>query len=199
MDATPTVLVVEDDGGCRTLITDLLERAAFATLAAEDGERALELAARRRVDLALLDVELPRLSGFEVCRQLRARHGQRLPVMFLSGTRTDALDRAAGLMLGADDYVLKPFAPEELLARVHALLRRSRLDGNGSPLPLTRRELEVLDLLAEGRTQAEIAQELVLSPKTVGTHLERILRKLGVHSRAQAVAAAYRARLLEPH
>jgi DNA-binding NarL/FixJ family response regulator len=109
------------------------------------------------------------------------------------------LDRAAGLMLGADDYLLKPFAPEELLARVHALLRRARVDRPGTANSLTRRELDVLGLLAEGRTQAEIARELVLSPKTVATHLERILGKLGVHSRAQAVAAAYRERLLEPH
>jgi DNA-binding response OmpR family regulator len=199
MNPTPTVLVVEDDRGCRELIANLLTRASFATLEAEDGDEAVSIAARERIDVAVVDVELPRLSGYEVCRILRARHGMRLPIMFVSGSRTDVLDRAAGLMLGADDYLLKPFAPEELLARVHALLRRARVDRPGTANSLTRRELDVLGLLAEGRTQAEIARELVLSPKTVATHLERILGKLGVHSRAQAVAAAYRERLLEPH
>jgi DNA-binding response OmpR family regulator len=197
--ATTTVLVVEDDDGLREMIAALLERAGYATLEATCGEDALATAAERTVDLALLDVDLPGLSGFEVCLRLREQQaGAEVPIMFVSGTRVEALDRVAGLMIGADDYLVKPFAPEELLARVRALLRRAQPHArNGNRARLTRREREVLGLLAMGRSQAEIAADLVISPKTVGTHLERILGKLGVHSRAQAVAVAYRHGLLE--
>jgi DNA-binding response OmpR family regulator len=198
-----TVLLVEDDEGLRGLMTSLLEEASYTTVEVGSGEDALQVTTQRRIDIALLDVELPGLSGYEVCRRLREQLGPSLPIMFVSGSRTEALDRVAGLLIGADDYLVKPFAPEELLARVRALLRRAQAgrpangngtgNGNGG---LTSRELQVLHLLAEGRSQSEIAKELVISPKTVGTHLERILGKLGVHSRAQAVAVAYREGLL---
>jgi DNA-binding NarL/FixJ family response regulator len=198
-----TVLLVEDDEGLRGLMASLLEEASYTTVEVGSGEDALQVTTQRRIDIALLDVELPGLSGYEVCRRLREQLGPSLPIMFVSGSRTEALDRVAGLLIGADDYLVKPFAPEELLARVRALLRRAQAgrpangngtgNGNGG---LTSRELQVLNLLAEGRSQSEIAKELVISPKTVGTHLERILGKLGVHSRAQAVAVAYREGLL---
>jgi DNA-binding response OmpR family regulator len=191
--AGATVLVVEDDDALRAMIAHLLGDAAYTALEARCGEEALSTAARTKVDLALLDIDLPGLSGYEVCQRLRAQRGSRLAIMFLSGTRTEALDRVAGLAIGADDYLVKPFVPEELLARVRALLRRVQPSTtNGGAAGLTTRELEVLGLLAEGRSQAAIADELVISPKTVATHLERIIGKLGVHSRAQAVALAYR-------
>jgi two-component system, NarL family, nitrate/nitrite response regulator NarL len=193
-----TVLVVEDDEGLRAMIVGLLEQAAYASVEAGSGEDALSAAAKADVDLVLLDIDLPGLSGYEVCRRLREQAASQVPIMFVSGTRVEPLDCVAGLLIGADDYMIKPFAPEELLARVRALLRRAKPsasdDDKGSRL--TKRELQVLRLLAAGRTQAEIAAELVISPKTVGTHLERVISKLGVHSRTQAVAAAYRDRLL---
>jgi DNA-binding NarL/FixJ family response regulator len=92
---------------------------------------------------------------------------------------------------------VKPFDPDELLARVRALVRRRR-GGSRVVAELTPRELQVLRSLAEGRSQGEIAGSLVISPKTVGTHVENILRKLDVHSRAQAVAVAYRSGILGP-
>jgi DNA-binding NarL/FixJ family response regulator len=95
-------------------------------------------------------------------------------------------------MIGADDYLVKPFAPDELLTRLRSLLRRVDAAEAARPHDLTPRELEVLTLLAEGLEQGEIARQLVISPKTVSTHIERILSKLGVRSRAQAVALAYR-------
>jgi two-component system, NarL family, nitrate/nitrite response regulator NarL len=191
---TATVLVVDDDDGLRAMIASLLEQAAYAPVEASSGEAALTTAADSSFDLVLLDVDLPGLSGYEVCRRLREQRGTTMPIMFVSGSRVEALDRVAGLLIGADDYLVKPFAPEELLARVRALLRRAKPASSdyGNGTSLTKRELQVLGLLASGRTQAEIAADLVISPKTVGTHLERVIAKLGVHSRTQAVAFAYR-------
>ena len=188
------VLVVDDDAGLRALVGELLTSAGYDVIDVETGAAALDAAERHEPALVVLDVALPALSGYEVCRALRARFGARLPILFVSGERTEAHDRVAGLLLGGDDYLAKPFSPGELVARVQALLRRASLE-NGRPL-LTPREHEVLTLLAEGLTQDDIADRLVISPRTVGTHLERILSKLGVHSRAQAVAVAYRDRLL---
>ena len=197
----PTVLVVEDDEGLRAMMSTLLSSASYDTVEAGSGEDAIARVAGRRVDLALLDVDLPGLSGYEVCQRLREQSGSGFPIMFVSGSRVEALDRIAGLLIGADDYLVKPFAPEELLARVRALLRRrqpgARTNGVSSGR-LTRRELEVLRLLGLGRSPGEIATDLVISPKTVATHIERILGKLGVHSRVQAVAVAYRDGLLQP-
>ena len=140
---------------------------------------------------------MPGISGYEVCHVLREQYGPSLPVVFVSGERTESFDRVAGLLVGADDYLAKPVAPDELVARVRGLLRRAEEWGPASAR-LTQRELEVLRRLAHGQEQSEIAAGLVISPKTVATHIERVLRKLEVHSRAQAVAVAYRDRLVEP-
>ena len=148
-------------------------------------------------------MHLPAFSGYEICRSLREEHGQEIGIIFLSGSKTDSIDRATGLGLGADDYVLKPFEPDELVARVRAVLRRvERHSPSLSPASreafhLTPRELEILGLLADGLQQDQIAERLVIAPKTVATHIERILGKLGVQSRAQAVAMAFREELVQ--
>ena len=99
----------------------------------------------------------------------------------------------AGLLVGADDYLVKPFAPDELIGRVRALTRRGRAAiSNGVTWGLTRREDEVLRLLASGLRQEEIASRLVVSPRTVGAHIQNVLRKMGATSRTQAVALSYR-------
>lgn len=193
-DLSGTVFVIEDDENERQLVMTLLERAGYAAIGFETGEDALLALVTQSPALVILDVKLPGVSGYEVCRQLKDAFGSSLPVLFVSGVRVEPFDRAAGLLVGADDYVVKPFEPGEFLARVRrhvaprARLQAGRPTSNG----LTPRELEVLHLLADGLNQAKIAEQLVISPKTVATHIQHVLEKLDVHSRAQAVAAAHR-------
>jgi DNA-binding NarL/FixJ family response regulator len=186
------ILVVDDDEGVCELLRGLLAGDAPRVLCLGTGEAALRAAERERPSLVVLEVKLPGISGYEVCRALRDRFGPGLPIVFVSGDRTQAHDRVAGMLLGADDYLAKPFAPDELIVRTRALLRRERRVNAA----LTARELEVLSLLAAGVRTDQIAAALVISPKTVRTHVERILGKLEVHSRAEAVGLAYRERLV---
>jgi DNA-binding NarL/FixJ family response regulator len=195
--AQSPVLIADEDAEVRALVSSLLEQNGFTTHEAASGEEALAAARRERPGLVLLEVRLPGLCGYEVCHQLRDQYGENLPIVFLSAERTESYDRVAGLLVGADDYVVKPFAPDELLARLRRLIRREWPIAESVVSKLTKRELEVLGLLAQGLRQQEIAAELVISPKTVGTHIEHILGKLGVRSRAQAVAVAYREHLSE--
>ena len=192
------ILVVDQDARFRASVASLVQGAGYEAISAGTGEEALFLARTESPHLAILDVELPGISGYEVCRRLR-EDVHAIGIVFVSDTRTDSLDRAAGLLIGADDYLAKPFAPDELLARVRALLNRNgaahafaRPEPPTLEFALTAREREVLKLLAGGLSQGGIAERLVISPKTVAAHIDHILRKLGVHSRAQAVAIAYR-------
>jgi len=187
------ILVVDDDPGAGAAMSTVLESAGLEPRVAASGEAALSVAQDERPQMVLLDVHLPGVSGYEVLRELRARFGEELPIMFVSGERVESFDRVAGLQLGADDYLVKPFAPDELIARVHRLVGRSTQNGRDSVgANLTPREGEVLRLLAAGHAQPEIAEKLVISPSTVASHIEHILGKLGVHSRAEAVAMAHR-------
>jgi DNA-binding NarL/FixJ family response regulator len=190
------ILVVDDDAGCRALMSELLESAGHPTVVAETGEEALARARRNRPALVLLDVQLPGLSGYEVCRQLKDEFGKRLMVALVSGARTEPLDHVAGLLIGGDDYITKPFAPDELLARVRRLLVRAEAATPSLESELTNRELEVLRMLAKGFGPADIADELLITPKTVASHVHNLLGKLRVHSRAQAIAKAYRVGLV---
>jgi len=197
--STRTVLVVDSDSTARELLTRLFQRVGYRVQEASAGDQALAQAQREQPGLAILDVALPGISGYELCRELKDRFGPELPVVLVSGERTEPFDRVGGLLIGADDYIVKPFDPDEVLARTRRLLdrpqgpkRRRRTDSEANVGSLTRRELQVLRLLAEGLGQPAIARELVITPKTVSTHIQRILAKLGVHNQAQAVAAAYR-------
>jgi len=198
--------VVDDDDGCRTLIVELLERIGCTVVEAASGDEALILAKADRPALVLLDIGIPGITGYEVCHELRETYGNTLPVVFVSGSRVESQDRVAGLLIGADDYIVKPFDGDELIARVRRLLvrnsgtgrlveRRQRSAVSTSTASLTAREREVLVLLARGRNQVQIAADLFISSKTVATHIQRILGKLGLHSRAEAVALAHRERL----
>jgi DNA-binding response OmpR family regulator len=119
-----TVLVVEDDAILASAIRYNLERDGYTCLLAGDGPRALDLAKRERPALVLLDLMLPGIDGVEVCRRIRAK--STVPIIMLTA-RVDEVDRVVGLEVGADDYVTKPFSMRELLARVHAALRRAQM------------------------------------------------------------------------
>jgi two-component system, OmpR family, response regulator RegX3 len=119
------ILLVDDDPGVREVVSYALRQEGFDITEAHDGETALELARRGRVDLVILDVMLPALSGVDVCRELRAHSA--VPIIMLTAKDSEH-DRVIGLELGADDYVTKPFSMNELVSRVRAMLRRRALD-----------------------------------------------------------------------
>jgi DNA-binding NarL/FixJ family response regulator len=194
-----TIFVVDDDNDFRALARMLLERAGFSTREFAMGGSALAATAEERPAAVVLDVALPDLNGYEVCREIRDAYGDDVPILFVSGQRIEPADRAAGLIARADDYVVKPVDPGEFVARVRRLVERTSSNGahpqrDGRLDSLTPREREILSLLTKGDDQNRIAQKLVISPRTVATHIQHILVKLGVASRTQAVALALRAR-----
>jgi DNA-binding NarL/FixJ family response regulator len=187
--------VADGDVVARAELQRALGAAGFAVVEAASGDEALAAALEDGVVLAVLEVRLPGLSGYEVCRRLREEHGDRVPIIFVSADRVEPSDRVAGLIVGADDYLVKPVARDEIVARVRRQLARA--PGHLAGPKLTAREGEVLRLLAAGLAPAQIASELSISPKTVATHVEHIYAKLGVHTRAQAVARAFRLALVD--
>jgi DNA-binding NarL/FixJ family response regulator len=199
------ILVVDADDEFRALAIRLLEGGGLATLAFTTGEAAAAAAREARPGLVLMDIELPGVSGYQMCRELRELFGEELPIILTSSTRIEVIDRVAALLIGADEYIAKPVAPQELIARVRRLLERAAALSRRRPavrtdpgaLGLSPREIEVLRLLADGMTNAAIAQTLFISSKTVATHIHGVFAKLGVRSRSEAVAFAFREGLVE--
>jgi DNA-binding NarL/FixJ family response regulator len=192
------VLVVDPDQECRDALARAMGRVGIHTLHAGTAIEGIELGVRDHVAMVVLETALPDLSGYQLCRELREARGAGLPIMFVSADRTEPSDRVAGLLMGADEYLCKPFDPEELSVRARKLMARVRApSGRRRHGELTPRELQVLQLLAAGYDQRQIASELVISPRTVSTHVERVLTKAGVGSRAQAVSWAFRQGLVE--
>jgi DNA-binding response OmpR family regulator len=167
------ILIVEDETPMRTALTDLLVSEGYRTLTAVDGESGLQRALTEKPDLILLDVMMPKLDGFAVCAELR-RLANDVPVLMLTA-KGQIEDRVHGLDMGADDYLVKPFSTEELLARVRALLRRAERKSNShvklrlgdveidlarqtawhgnKPVHLTAKEFAMLRLMAEAEGQ----------------------------------------------
>jgi DNA-binding NarL/FixJ family response regulator len=145
----------------------------------------------------LLETSLPDIDGYEVCRDLRDLYGESLPILLITSTRRETHDLVAGFLVGGDDYIVKPIDPAELVARVRRHLARTTATPPivRAPSPvafgLTTRELEVLQRLATGCPPPLIALEMSISQKTVASHLQRVLGKMRVHSRVEAVAIAY--------
>lgn len=122
------ILVVDDDPGVRALISATLEKLGYTPRAAADYDEAVALAHEERPSVAVIDVELPGRSGYDLFGKLREDFGDELPVIFVSGVRTESQDRVAGLLAGGDDFLVKPFDPDELGARIRAVLRRAGSD-----------------------------------------------------------------------
>jgi two-component system response regulator MprA len=140
------ILVVEDEPSMRIALQDALEAAGYRVLIATDGRTGLERALKEKPALLLLDVMLPKLNGFELCAQLR-RAGDSLPILMLTA-KGMVRDRVAGLNSGADDYLVKPFDTEELLARIRSLLRR------------TKRQTQALEKLQLGPAEIDLVKQL---------------------------------------
>lgn len=180
-----TVLVVDDEPQIVQLVRDYLEHGGFAVVTARDGAAALEVARTRKPDLVVLDLGLPGLDGLDVTRALR-RDGE-LPIIMLTA-RDDESDKLVGLELGADDYVVKPFSPKELVARVRAVLRRA--EGMRSEPDLIRVGDEVV--LDVPRLEATIAGHRVDLTPTEFQLLATMTRQPGrVFTRAQLLDALH--------
>jgi two-component system response regulator CpxR len=202
----PQILIVDDDRELCTMLAEFLLQHGFGADVQFDGEPGLERALAGGFDLLILDVMLPALDGFETLQQLRQR--SRLPVLMLTA-RGDRSDRIRGLELGADDYLSKPFDPEELLARVRAILRRSGPQPSLAPLELgelrllpgarevyfagkrlevTAMECEILEFLMRSCGHVVSRDQLIIHlyqreatafDRSIDTHISRIRRKLG--------------------
>ena len=196
-----TVLVVDDEPKLRGLLRDYLERDGYTVLEADDGRAALETAAASHPDLVVLDLGLPGLPGEEVARLLRRTSD--VAIMMLTAKASEN-DRVMGLRLGADDYVVKPFSPRELVARIEAVLRRARgpraetqapvsygdgrlridserreVHASGQPVELTRTEFDLLAALASRPGRAWTRMELV--GRVQGHSFEAYERTIDVH------------------
>jgi DNA-binding NarL/FixJ family response regulator len=212
------ILVVDDDATLRMALTRYLEKRGYLVQDVASATEALKLFEQDPPDLVVSDVMMPGMDGFEFCRRLRAtRSGQLVPFIFLS-SKSEVEDRVQGHSIGADDYLIKPFEPRELLAKIEAQLERSRrmyseiirlMQKTGTsdaatteaqppqpsaapnPLPLTPAEEKVFWEAIQGYTNKQIGDRLFVSPRTVQTHLSNILSKLQLENRAQLVRFAF--------
>src|SRR5919202_4550452 len=147
--ARATILIADDDAESRSLAAAVLQRVGYHVLEVDNGDGAIDGARLQLPRLVILEVNLPALSGYEVCHQLKEEF-RSLPIILVSGERTEPFDRVAGMLIGADDYLVKPFAPDELLVRVRRLVRTTPPVASVVASRLTPRENEVLCHLAEG-------------------------------------------------
>jgi DNA-binding response OmpR family regulator len=187
------ILIVEDDKKTASLIKLYLEREGFQTVIAYDGQQALELAEQDRPIFVILDLMLPLVDGWEVCRRLR--QSSNVPILMLTA-RGEEIDRVSGLTLGADDYVVKPFSPRELVARVKAILRRGRPEAPRQEKVLSFEgltlDLEKHKVTLEGRPvlltphEFKLLQTLMAAPGKVFAR-EELLDRLYPHYEATVI------------
>ena len=213
------VLIVDDDPKVCETLDRYLAHAGYTTASALDGARAIELARTFAPDLIVLDLMLPRVDGLEVCRTLRA--SSQVPIIMLTA-RTTERDKLAGLALGADDYLTKPFSPRELVARVEAVLRRSgssekkecvaagalmidpercEVTVSGEPVVLTATELRLLLSLARspGRVfrrdelaRLALGDDFDRMDRTIDAHIKNLRRKVGADIIATVFGIGYK-------
>jgi two-component system phosphate regulon response regulator PhoB len=197
------VLIVEDDTDILQLLSYNIQASGFGILTSRDGLDALNVARRHSPDLIVLDLMLPNLDGFEVCKELkRDSNTKHIPILMLTA-RGEEVDRIVGLELGADDYVVKPFSPRELILRIRAILRRSSADSNtgmtwqheglrldfeghkaslhDEEIALTATEFKLLMELVKNRGKVQTRDQLL--DKVWGYHFEGYARTVDTHVR----------------
>lgn len=211
MENNIKVLLVEDEEKMRELIKIAFKKENFETIEATDGKQGLNLFRSTQLDIVILDIMLPEIDGWTVCREIR--RASNVPIILLTA-RGEEFDKLFGFELGADDYMVKPFSPKELIARVKALLRRSELKNNDSAcllqigditinrlsrevtihnrmVNLTNKEYELIYFLATNPKIVFTREQLLLKvwgyeqygdPRTVDTHIKKLREKLGEHS-----------------
>ncbi|MFB3068821.1 MAG: response regulator transcription factor [Acidobacteriota bacterium] len=201
------ILIIEDEESILMALEDDLKLEGYEVTGIEDGQQGLSMAKEGGYDLIILDIMLPKMNGFEVCKELR-QAGVTTPILILTA-KSQEIDKVLGLELGADDYVTKPFSPRELLARVKAILRRAKQTElgsdvyrfgdveidfkkyeavkNGAPIYLTRLEFALLQFLIKHKSQAlsrdtildEVwGKEVYAYPRTVDTHIAHLRKKI---------------------
>jgi DNA-binding response OmpR family regulator len=206
--ADPTVMIVEDDPKTASLVSIYLEKEGFMTVIAGDGQQAIQIARQRPLNFVILDLMIPKVDGWEVCRTLRRFSD--VPILMLTA-REDEVDRISGLTMGADDYVVKPFSPRELVARVKAILRRGRMESyeketllsagglvmdteahqvrlKGDPVLLTPHEYKLLQALMSSRgkvlSRGQLLQSLYpddeafVIDRVVDVHIGKLRQKI---------------------
>ena len=200
-----TILIAEDEKEMREILADCMRRGGHACITAEDGIEAVMALKNHAVDLAILDIMMPHLDGFSVCRI--AREMNSVPMLFLTA-KSDENDKLKGYEYGADDYMTKPFSPKILLAKVNALLRRAgnipqdalqagtlilypssrQVTVNGMEAELTHKEFEMLRLFMQNKNQVFSREQLLNrvwgydyegNTRTVDTHIKTLRQKLG--------------------
>ncbi len=204
------ILIVDDELDCQTVLAMFLESEGYEIESASSGVEALTRFKENPPDLVISDIVMPQMDGFELCRRLRAsRLGQLIPFIFLSG-QGELESRIEGYAIGADDYLVKPFEPDEILAKIKAQIDRSHRIHNEiirllyseqepeeaptppriptpPPLPLTPAEERVFWEVIQGYTNKQISDRLFISPRTVQAHLSSIFGKLQLENRAQLI------------
>ncbi len=201
------ILIVDDDRTLRAALTRYLTDRGFVVYSAASGSEGLNSFSQGVPDLIVSDVVMPGMDGFELCAKIReTEQGQLLPFIFLSA-RCELEDRIQGHSIGADDYLVKPFHPKELIAKIEGQLARasrisSQIDralqkpgpaavATRPPLPLTPAEGKVFWEVIQGYTNKKIGDRLFISPRTVQTHLSSILSKLSLENRSQLIRYAF--------
>ena len=214
----PLILVVDDEPKIVRLARDYLEKNGFRVTTAADGQSALTIARREKPDLVILDLMLPNVDGREVCRILRRESD--VPIIMLTAL-SEEIDQVTGLEIGADDYITKPFSVRALVARVRALLRRTRAEAkapslirsggleidlkkysvtlHGSPIKLTPNEFKILHLLASRPSQILTREQLLddlhgaasSMDRSVDSHVKNLRKKLEAASGEPLIETVY--------
>ena len=209
MSSIANILVVDDNP---KYLKDVLPMYGYEVAVATDGIQALKILSNNKddFDLIILDVMMPNLDGWGTLKAIRNdAHMEDMPIIMLTAVDSEQKE-VSGLKFGADDYIVKPFALPNLLARIEALLRRSNwkqkknqsknmnlpFTSDDPIVPLTSREKEVLKLVGQGANNQEIAEKLFVREVTVKTHLNSIFKKLNVSNRTQAVLLAMQMNLI---